>query len=139
MEMIITAITGSYLAIMAVIDRRRKEIPVLPGVLCLILLVRAQFVDCKGWLSWLPGMLIGLFLYIVSKISDGAIGEGDALVYFLTGVALGFFRNLELLICSLFLSSLVSGFLLVFRRVGKKERIPLVPFTALAYGMVMLL
>ena len=45
MEMIITAITGSYLAIMAVIDRRRKEIPVLPGVLCLILLVLAQFVD----------------------------------------------------------------------------------------------
>ena len=66
MEMIITAITGSYLAIMAVIDRRRKEIPVLPGVLCLILLVLAQFVDCKSWLSWLPGMLIGLFLYIVS-------------------------------------------------------------------------
>lgn len=134
-----TMITGGYLAVMAVIDRRKKEIPVLPGVICLIVLVLAQIINCESWSHWLPGILVGLFLYLVSKVTRGAVGEGDALVYLLTGVSLGFFRNLELLVCSLFLSALVSVFLLVFRRVGKKYRIPFVPFTALAYGMVMLI
>lgn len=139
MEVIIMGITGSYLAVMAVIDRRRKEIPVIPGIFCLVVLALAQIVNGKGWIHWVPGLLIGLFLYLVSKVTRGAIGEGDALVYLLTGIALGFFRNLELLICSLFLASIVSGFLLVFCRVGKKYRVPFVPFTALAYGMVMLI
>ena len=139
MEVIITGITGTYLAAMAVIDRRRKEIPVIPGIFCLVVLALAQIVNGKGWIHWVPGLLIGLFLYLVSKVTRGAIGEGDALVYLLTGIALGFFRNLELLICSLFLASIVSGFLLVFCRVGKKYRVPFVPFTALAYGMVMLI
>ena len=139
MEVIIMGITGGYLAVMAVIDRRRKEIPVIPGIFCLVVLALAQIVNGKGWIHWVPGLLIGLFLYLVSKVTRGAIGEGDALVYLLTGIALGFFRNLELLIRSLFLASIVSGFLLVFCRVGKKYRVPFVPFTALAYGMVMLI
>ena len=139
MEVIIMGRTGGYLAVMAVIDRRRKEIPVIPGIFCLVVLALAQIVNGKGWIHWVPGLLIGLFLYLVSKVTRGAIGEADALVYLLTGIALGFFRNLELLICSLFLASFVSGFLLVFCRVGKKYRVPFVPFTALAYGMVTLL
>lgn len=137
MEVFITVIMGSYLVAMAVIDRRRKEIPVLPGILCFVALVLAQVVNCKSWVQWFPGILIGLLLYLVSKVTRGAVGEGDAFVYFVTGIALGFFRNLELLVCSLFLASLFSGFLLVFHRVGKKYRIPFVPFTALAYGVVM--
>lgn len=134
----ITMITGSYLAVMAVIDRRRKRIPVLPGIICLIAVILGQIIQGTVWHEWLPGVLIGLFLYAVSKATRGAVGEGDALVYLLTGVSLGFFRNLELLVCSLFLASIVSGFLLIFRRVGRKYRIPFVPFTAVAYGMVML-
>jgi leader peptidase (prepilin peptidase)/N-methyltransferase len=57
----------------------------------------------------------------------------------MTGVTLGFFGNIELLTLSLFFSAIVSVFLLVFRKVGKKKRIPFVPFTAIAYGVVMVL
>jgi leader peptidase (prepilin peptidase)/N-methyltransferase len=139
MEMMITGITGIYLAVMAVIDRRKKEIPILPGVIGMIAIVLAQLLNHTGWRYWLSGVLVGVFLYLTSKLTKGAVGEGDAFVYVLTGTALGFFRNLELLVVSLFLSSLVAGFLLLFRRVGRNYRIPFVPFTALAYGMVMLL
>lgn len=139
MKLIITILTGSYLAVMAVIDRRTKTIPVLPGVIGTIVIAIAQIMDHVTWWQWIPGVLVGVFLYLVSKITKGAVGEGDALVYSLTGVALGFFRNLELFILSLFFSALVAGFLLVFRRVGKTFKIPFVPFTAVAYGVVMIL
>lgn len=139
MEPIITILTAIYLAVMAVIDRRTKTIPVLPGIIGTIAIAIAQMMDhVSGW-QWIPGVLVGVFLYFISRATKGAVGEGDALVYTLTGVALGFFRNLELFILSLFLSSLVAGFLLVFRRVGKDCKIPFVPFTAVAYGVVMFL
>ena len=76
---------------------------------------------------------------IIEPVAGVHVGEGDALVYLMTGVTLGFFGNIELLTLSLFFSAIVSVFLLVFRKVGKKKRIPFVPFTAIAYGVVMVL
>lgn len=139
METAIMIITGSYLAIMAVIDRRKKEIPILPGMVCILAVVLAQILNHTGWLYWSSGLMVGVFLYLVSRLTRGAVGEGDALVYLLTGAALGFFRNLELLMLSLLFSSIVAGFLILFRRVGRKYKIPFVPFTAIAYGVVMIL
>ncbi len=139
MKMITMWITGIYLIVMAVFDRRRKEIPLLPGILCFPVLAGVQIINGKGWLFLCSGLVVGIILYLLSKATEGAIGEGDALVYLLTGIALGFFRNVELLLCSLVLASFVSGFLLVFRRVGKKYRIPFIPFTTVAYGVVILL
>lgn len=139
MEVMITIITGMYLAVMAVIDRRKKEIPVLPGIVCILAVVLAQFLDHMDWRYWMSGLLVGVFLYLVSKLTKGGIGEGDALVYLLTGAALGFFRNVELLLLSLFFSSFVAGYYIVFHRVGRKYPIPFVPFTAIAYGVVMIL
>lgn len=139
MKLTIEIITAMYLSVMAVIDRRKMEIPVLPGVICILAVILAQIVDHTDWLQWVPGVLIGLFLYLISKMTRGAIGEGDALVYVLTGISLGFFQNLELLAVSLFFSSLAAGFLLLFRRVGKTYKMPFVPFTAIAYGVVMLI
>jgi len=78
-------------------------------------------------------------LYIVSKLSRGSIGEGDALVYMVTGVSVGFFRNFELLVLSLFFASMTGLFLLVTRKVGRKYAMPFIPFTAVAYGVVMML
>ena len=121
MNVFIFLITGIYLSVMAVIDHRLQKIPVLPGVIGILVIV------------------LGVFLYLMSKATRGAVGEGDALVYLMTGVTLGFFGNIELLTLSLFFSAIVSVFLLVFRKVGKKKRIPFVPFTAIAYGVVMVL
>ena len=134
MNVFIFLITGIYLSVMAVIDHRLQKIPVLPGVIGILVIVLAS----DFW-KWMPGVAVGVFLYLMSKATRGAVGEGDALVYLMTGVTLGFFGNIELLTLSLFFSAFVSVFLLVFRKVGKKKRIPFVPFTAIAYGVVMVL
>ena len=80
-----------------------------------------------------------MFMYAVSRISRGQVGTGDALVYFVTGLALGFMRNVELLMISLFLASVVALLLVVVRRVGKHYALRFIPFTAVEFGVVVCL
>ena len=136
---ILTVIIGIYLAVMAIVDGRNKERPVFPGMICFACVVAGQIAGGTPWKTWLPGILVGVVLYGISKGSRGSIGEGDALIYILTGALLGVVRNLEVLLLSLLLCSVVSMGLLVVRHVGRHHKIAFVPFTAIAYGMVMLL
>lgn len=138
LENTMMGMVGICLAVMAVVDRRNKEIPILPCVICLVCVVVGQIVNRTPWQTWLPGILVGVGLYVVSKGSRGAIGEGDALVYVLLGSFLGLIKTIELLLLSLFICSLFSIGLLFFRHVGRNYRIAFVPFTAIAYGLVML-
>lgn len=136
MKGLLFGITMGYLIIMAIWDGKKKEIPVLPGWLCLVILLIVQIVEQKGITTVFLGMGVGLFLWLISKLSKGGIGEGDALIYVITGVSLGFFRNLEVLILSLMTASFVSLWLLVIKRKGRKYRIPFIPFTMFSYGLL---
>lgn len=137
-EQLLMILVGIYLAVMAVVDQRRKEIPIVPGVLCFVCIVVGQIVNKTCWQAWLPGMSVGVILFIISKASRGAIGEGDAYIYILTGALLGIMRNMEVLLLSLLLCSLVSLGLVAVRRVGRQYKIAFVPFIAIAYGMVVI-
>lgn len=137
-ETLLVVVVGIYLSVMAVIDGRKKRIPVLPGAVCLVCIIAGQIVNRIGWQFWISGMSVGVILFAVSKASRGAIGEGDAYVYILTGALLGIVKNMELLFISLFLCSLVSLGLIVFRRVGRQYKIAFVPFVAIAYGVVVI-
>ncbi|MCH5251555.1 MAG: hypothetical protein J1F22_01160 [Lachnospiraceae bacterium] len=139
MNQMLILLAGIYLAVMAVLDRKYKKIPVIPGVVCLVFVILGQFVAGQSVLHWLPGVFIGAFLYAVSRTSGGSIGEGDAIVYLVTGATLGFYRNLELLMLSLMLAAMMSLVLLVIKKVGRRYALPFIPFTAVAYGMVVLL
>ncbi len=139
MEKWFLTLVALYLAVMAVWDIRRKEIPVLPGIAVLFVLLGFQIFVNHAWFHGLSGLLVGGFLWMAGRLSRGGVGEGDALVYLVLGAALGFFQAMEVLAVSLMLSSVLSGFLLVFRHVGRKYAIPFIPFTVAAYGLVMLM
>lgn len=138
-QIVFSVIIGVYLIGMAVIDWKNKEIPLWPGVLCLGSLTLGQFISGQDWRFFLSGACVGVFLYIISRLSRGGIGEADALVYSITGLLLGFYHNMELLLISLFMAAIVGGYLMIVRHVGRKYKIAFVPFTALAYGVVVLL
>ena len=137
-ERIILVIPAVYLIAMSVADIRKKEIPVVPGIVCFGVLAILQTAAGDGWRPCLAGVAIAVLLWGVSKVTRGALGEGDALVYAVTGAALGFWGNLELLAASLCLSAAAGIVLLIIRRASLKTRIPFVPFAAVGYGMVML-
>lgn len=132
----IGAAAGLYLAVMSVIDIRKREIPSPPGLICIVWLIFWRIFEGGGWQEWLPGLGIGLALWCVSILSRGGIGKGDALVYAVLGLAIGFMGTLEVLILSLMMAALTGVILIVSRRAGRRYELPFLPFTALAYVLV---
>ncbi len=80
------------------------------------------------------GVGVGLVLLVISLISDGQVGLGDAAVVIVTGIFLGFWQNLGLLWLSTTLAGCCSLVLwLVFRK-GRKYEVPFIPFMLVAYA-----
>ena len=139
MEKGIYAVAGLYVSAMAVMDIKKREIPVIPGVVCAMGIAICRLCGDRGWQSWIPGMGIGLMLWCVSRLSRGGIGEGDALVYAVLGLVLGFFGTMEVLMISLALAAFAGIIMMLWHRVGRQYAMPFVPFTALAYAVVVCL
>lgn len=84
--------------------------------------------DVGIWISKGAGMLFGMMLIGLSKISKGGIGMGDAVVLTITGVMFGFWTNLCLFFYSLVLSAVYAGVLLMIKKIHKKQSIAFIPF-----------
>ena len=138
-EIVVDVLVAVYLIVMSVVDIRKKEILLWPGILCLGLVGTTRLVAGIHPVGIGLGVGIGVMLYGVSRITRGGIGGADALVYAVTGATIGFTRNLELLLISLILAALVGGLLLLIRKAGLKTRMPFVPFTLVSYGLVLLM
>lgn len=79
------------------------------------------------------GALIGLAVLVVGWLGKGCIGSGDGLVLAVSGIFLGFWENLLLLLVSLLLAG-VAALLLMFLKKGERGlRMPFVPFLLTAY------
>ena len=85
------------------------------------------------------GVLIGVALWGISYATAGQIGNGDGQVFVVTGLFIGGINNFTLLFWSTSFCAITAGVLLFAKRVGRKDRIPFVPFVLLAYvGQVVL-
>lgn len=91
----------------------------------------------------LLGSLIGMVMVVVSRFTDGALGEGDGWFFAVSGLFLGFFMNLRLLAYSVFLSGfLCGGIYLYFFIKGKdikKASVPFLPFLIPAWICLVIL
>lgn len=85
------------------------------------------------WRGLLLGSLPGLFLILLSVLTNSAIGMGDGLFFLLIGTAAGLPLTLLLTICTFCLSAVWSLGVIVMRQVRGLPRnpqfIPLLPFT----------
>ncbi|MBO5485320.1 MAG: prepilin peptidase [Eubacterium sp.] len=135
MEAFIYVIVGVILLVLSVWDVRKKTVPVIPVILCVVL-VMVYRVFLGEISQTLGGIGIGGLILMVSFLSGGAVGGGDALVFGMTGALLGISGNVELLLLSLILSGIVSLFFVVIKKKGRKYRIPYVPFIGIAYGFI---
>ena len=97
----------------------------------------------RGAVEALLSLLPGLFLEILSRISRGAVGEGDALLFW----SLGYMFRLENLYCLAFLSFALTaaGGLMICRKKQRpgltvqyesRNRIPLLPALLGVYALV---
>lgn len=86
----------------------------------------------------MTGMSVGIALLLYSLVTHESIGYGDGCLFVMTGLFLGIWENLVLLLLASVLAGIGSAVLLFFRKKKKKERIPFVPFVFTAYVLLLL-
>ncbi len=129
-----------FLAVFAWTDARKKEFP-------LILPIAGGAAGVVLWLilrdpapaSLLGGVSVGGMLLIGALLSKESIGVGDGLLFCVTGLFLGLWGNLMLLL----LASLSCGVAGLVRVAGKKgtmkQSLPLAPFVLAADVAILVL
>jgi Type IV leader peptidase family. len=101
-------------------------------LICLCL----PFCNPNGLIDRVGGLTLGFIVILISLITSGKIGLGDGFLLCITGLGLGFWRNLELFAIALFMASVFSIILLALRLANRKNSIPFVPFLFVGYLFV---
>lgn len=137
MKIIVTLI---LLIIGVIWDIRKKEIPKKYLVFCiscsfLVVLVDILVEKNVGiFFHAIVGILPGGFFLLLSYISREQIGYGDGGVILWMGIMLGIEVMIGILMTAMFVFTFVAIGLLIFRRIGRKSRLPFLPF--LLVGMI---
>lgn len=121
----------------SIYDWKYKKISLpITGIGLLIAMVILIFSSQYTWKNAVSGMSIGIFIIACSFLTKGQIGIGDGIISCFIGIGCGFFENLSILFCAFILTAIVSGILLIIKKVKKKTRIPFVPFLFIGYCCV---
>lgn len=84
----------------------------------------------------LGGMAIGIVMFLISILSNESIGKGDALILTISGIYLGFWKNLFLLFGACLLLGMVG---MVYLARGKRRiTLPFVPFLLATYLVILI-
>ena len=130
----------SYLAINSFTDIKKKKISVVVSLIFFVIGVVVSIINKeKSLISILGGVGIGFILLLVGKFSRESVGIGDGLIFLVTGLYLGFTRNIVLLLYGLIFCALVSIILITFKKLKLKDKIPFAPFVLVAYISMLLL
>ena len=111
------------------IRTRKLSLPAL--CLAIIFAAVVRLVSGNVW-DGLFGGAAGAVIFLISLLSRGKLGRGDALLLTATGILLGTAKNIELFLAALFLCAVWAGGLLVIFRKAKNYEMPFVPFLTAA-------
>ncbi len=85
------------------------------------------------------GILVGVAIWVGSRLTKGGIGEGDALVLMTTGIALDVDKNIILLLGASMIAAAYGLLLILSGRADRKKEMPFLPFILMTYiGMLAL-
>lgn len=135
-ELFIHIILGTMLLFCGLQDLRKKKVVLWMILLGAILILLCLFLtDSFSVTESMGGALVGLTVVMISKVTGGKIGMGDGFILCVTGLALGFWSNLEVFAIALFVAAIFSIILLIFRLADRNKSIPFVPF--LLFGFLL--
>ena len=128
-------LTSILLLTLSCMDYRELYVPMdlilMGGILGLYLNMTSQALN--GWMNLVSALVTLLVLGILSRLSKGGFGEGDAYVMALIALFYGGFYIVILGMMALVLSGVVSMICLVFGKADRKTLLPFVPFLAVGH------
>lgn len=127
------------LAVLSIFDIRTKKIPIAGFIS--IYIYSALYLFFSGeCIITLDGLLIslipGLILAVLSFITEGKIGMGDALLTVGLGIGLGIERVSYTLAAALILICIFGLYMIFTRKMNRGSQIPFVPFITLGMGVM---
>ncbi len=128
-QVISCLITAILLIIESVSDLKRREVDMkfliaAFAAAVLMFIVSPQ----RNYIMFFGGMAEGLLLVAASFALREGIGIGDGLTLICTGALLGAKDNMLMFFGACVICSVFSAVLLIFKRAGRKTKIPFVPF-----------
>ena len=123
-----------FYGITAFDDIRTKQVRTFELIVFAVIGVALNLINKNNsWPSVIAATLVGLFLALISLLSRGKLGMGDALIIAVSGLYLGFINTVVLV----WLSSLIAavyGIIRLRKYDNKKEmELPFVPFMLISY------
>lgn len=124
----------SFLGINSYFDIRKREISLRVAAAYMILGVFYLFLHRQRLPLFLAGVLPGLLLLCIGKVSGGALGLGDGLIVLVAGLYMGIWKTLEFITVAVLLAAVWAGILMFGKKRGGKASFPFVPFLLAAYA-----
>ena len=119
--------TFAILLIGSVMDIRKKELPRVFLLLCIIACALLVLFEKPEWIGLLTGLLPGVVMWIAGRLS-GCIGEADSVLVLCLGAMYGLSGSGEQLMYALLLAAVVAIFLISLKHATKRSTLPFVPF-----------
>lgn len=85
------------------------------------------------------GLLPGAICFLISLVTREALGYGDSMVIAVCGISLGLESVVGILMTALFLASVWAIGLCIFRKAGRHQEFPFLPFLSMGYVIQMIL
>lgn len=129
--MIVKSLLWVFLSFGAIWDMRKKSIPI--AYLCVFGFIGVFysglcFISGKNVWEVLLAILPGCICVLISFVTREQIGMGDGLVILCIGLFCNWRQVIYVVSMSLMILTIVSIVMLVFRKVGRKTKIPFIPF-----------
>ncbi len=126
----------SMLIICSVTDMKIRLVSVIPCILYSMAGIVVGMLQGEKPVYILIGTLPGLVLYIISTISRGEIGKGDAMVFITIGIWLGIVKSIEIFMVALFCTSFCMMPILWLKKKSMKTQVPFIPFVLLSFVII---
>lgn len=103
-----------------------------------ILLIAGGFYRV-GWQSRAGGLAVGALLLLFGYFSKEAVGIADGVIISVCGAAFGIYETVTMCFFAALYAAAFSFVLFMLKKVGRKSRIPFLPFLLLGYVTMRLL
>lgn len=122
-----------FLLVESIVDIKRKSVMFCPLVImAVIITIGNLYAKNMHFIDMIYGVLPALVLFLAGKFT-GFIGEGDILIIMLIGLLLGFTKTVIAISYAFTLAAIISGLMLVFKKIKIKQSIPMIPFLFLGF------